>query len=306
MKHIEATFLQFWWGMRDIEASQWEREIKAMRTVGLHTIILQWIQTDGRNLYESPDPFPQLLDIAHRHKMCVVFGLRHDGRWWREWGNAEYLQEEAKESVTIAREVYRRYGKHLAFAGFYIPYEIWDGSFTEAQVAQIAQLLRAVGHACRQMAPSKPVFVAPFFAGLLPPERFEQLWLALLKDRPVDVVALQDGVGARGWDEEIEQRVTPYFASMQRACRQRGVKLWCDLECFRLTNNDPSRPTFAPASAERIVRQLRAVSPYVERVVTFDFYHYMSPYRGEAQRALCEGYLRLVRGKGAKGMGEVG
>ncbi|MGQ9879794.1 MAG: DUF4434 domain-containing protein [Armatimonadota bacterium] len=121
MKHIEATFLQFWWGMRDIEASQWEREIKAMRTIGIHTIILQWIQTDGRNLYESPDPFPQLLDIAHKHKIRVVFGLRHDGRWWREWGNAEYLQEEAKESVAIAREVYRRYGKHPAFAGFYIP-----------------------------------------------------------------------------------------------------------------------------------------------------------------------------------------
>lgn len=301
MKHIEATFLQFWWGMRDIGEAEWEREIKAMHTIGIHTIILQWIQADGKNLYEPPDPFPQLLDIAHKHKMRVVFGLRHDGRWWREWGNADYLQEEAKESVAIAREVYRRYGKHPTFAGFYIPYEIWDGSFTESQVRQIAQLLRTVGHACRQIAPGKPVFVAPFFAGLLPPERFEQLWLALLKDRPVDVVALQDGVGARGWDGEIEQRVSPYFAAMQRACRQRGVKLWCDLECFRLTNNDPSRPAFAPASAERIIRQLKAVSPYVERVVTFDFYHYMSPYRGEAQKALYEGYLRLVVDKGVKG-----
>ncbi|MGQ9879793.1 MAG: hypothetical protein ACUVSV_02880 [Armatimonadota bacterium] len=44
----------------------------------------------------------------------------------------------------------------------------------------------------------------------------------------------------------------------------------------------------------------------MERVVTFDFYHYMSPYRGEAQRALYEGYLRLVMSKGAKRTGEVG
>jgi hypothetical protein len=39
------------------------------------------------------------------------------------------------------------------------------------------------------------------------------------------------------------------------------------------------------------------VSPYVEQVVIFDFYHYMSPYRGEAHRALYEGYLKAI-GKG--------
>lgn len=300
MKKIEGTFLQFWWSMREVDGVQWEREIAAMHTAGMRTIILQWMQADSKNLFEPPDPFPVLLDVAHRQKMRVVFGLRHDGRWWREWGDADYLQGEAKESIALAREVYRRYGKHPAFAGFYIPYEIWDGSFTEAQTAQIAELLRTVGQACRQIAPGKPVFVAPFFAGLIPPERFEQLWLNLLKDKPVDVVALQDGVGARSWDDEIEKRVSPYFAAMQRACRQRGVKLWCDLECFRLTNNNPSRPAFAPAAAERIVQQLKAVSPYVERVVTFDFYHYMSPYRGEAQKELYDGYLRLVVHKGAK------
>lgn len=72
------------------------------------------------------------------------------------------------------------------------------------------------------------------------------------------------------------------------------------LECFRLTNNNPSRPSFAPAPPEQIVQQLKAISPYVERVVTFDFYHYMSPYRGEAQKELYDGYLRLVVHKGAK------
>lgn len=121
--------------------------------------------------------------------------------------------------MTLAREVFLRYGKHPAFAGFYIPYEIWDASFTETQTAQIRELLATIGHACRQMAPGKPVLLAPFFAGLLPPERFEQLWQSLLKERPVDVVALQDGVGARGWDEEIEKRVPPYFSAMRRQCR---------------------------------------------------------------------------------------
>ncbi|GBC94973.1 hypothetical protein HRbin16_00759 [bacterium HR16] len=299
MKTIEGTFLQFWASMREVSAAQWALELDAMRAAKMRMIILQWTQADGKNLFEPPDPFPTILDLAHRRGVKVVFGLRHDGRWWREWGNADYLREEAEESTALAREVHRRYGKHPAFAGFYIPYELWDGSFTETQVENLRGLLRTIGSACRQVAPGKPVMLAPFFAGLLSPERFEQLWLSLLQDKPVDVVALQDGVGARGWDEQIEQRVPPYFAAMQRACKQRGVKLWCDLECFRLTNSNPSRPAFAPASAERILQQLKAVSPYVERVVTFDFYHYMSPYRGEAQKALYEGYLKLIAGKQA-------
>lgn len=294
MKLIEGTFLQFWASMREISVAQWAKELDAMRAARLHTIILQWTQADGKNLFDPPDPFPAILDLAHRRGMKFIFGLRHDSRWWREWGNADYLREEAKESVALAKEVYRRYGKHPAFAGFYIPYELWDGSFTEAQMKNLQELLHTIGSVCRQIAPGKPVLLAPFFAGLLAPEKFEQLWLSLLQDRPVDAVALQDGVGARGWDEEIEQKVPPYFAAMQRACKQREIQLWCDLECFRLTNNNPSRPAFAPASAERILRQLKAVSPYVERVVTFDFYHYMSPYRGEAQKALYEGYLKRL------------
>jgi len=197
--------------MRDVGSKRWEREVNAMHTAGLHTMILQWTQAEGKNLFEPPDPFAQLLDIAHRRKMRVVFGLRHDERWWHEWGSAVYLREEAKQSVTLAREVFLRYGKHPAFAGSYIPYEIWDAPFTETQAAQIGELLATIGHACRQMAPGKPVLLAPFFAGLLPPERFEQLRLSLLKERPVDVVALQDGVGARAGTRRPRNGCRPIF-----------------------------------------------------------------------------------------------
>lgn len=294
MKTIEGTFLQFWASMREIDAAGWARELDAMRTAKIHLLVVQWVQSDGYNLFEPPDPFPLLLDLARQRGMRVLFGLRHDSRWWRECTDAEYLRQEGEASIALARQVHHRYGRHPAFAGFYIPYELWDGAFTEAQIARFRDLLQRVGSACRQLAPGKQVLLAPFFTATLSPARFEALWLQLLQHRPVDVVALQDGVGARGWDEQIEQRLPPYFAAMRRACQRRRVALWSDLECFRLANNDPDRPRFVPASAERLLRQLKAVSPYVERVITFDFYHYMSPYRGEAQKTLYEGYLRAL------------
>ena len=46
-----------------------------------------------------------------------------------------------------------------------------------------------------------------------------------------------------------------------------------------------------------MIRQLEAVAPHVERIVTFDFFHYISPFRGAAQRELYEGYRRYLSGK---------
>jgi hypothetical protein len=73
------------------------------------------------------------------------------------------------------------------------------------------------------------------------------------------------------------------------------VALWSDLESFRQDPDDPKR--FLPAGIDRIRRQLDAEAPYVAKFVTFDFFHYMSPYRGEAQRQLYEDYrARYVTG----------
>ena len=47
------------------------------------------------------------------------------------------------------------------------------------------------------------------------------------------------------------------------------------------------------------MRQLKAVAPYVDKIVTFDFFHYMNPHRGDSQRQLYEGYHQYLRGEPA-------
>jgi hypothetical protein len=46
-----------------------------------------------------------------------------------------------------------------------------------------------------------------------------------------------------------------------------------------------------PAPLDRIRRQLAAESPFVESFIMFDFFHYMSPRRGAAQKRLYDDYL---------------
>src|SRR5207302_1326478 len=102
------------------------------------------------------------------------------------------------------------------------------------------------------------------------------------------ILTVQDGVGARGWDASAQERVTPYFQAFRDACLAGGVEIWSDLESFRLK---PDK-SFAPADAARIGRQLAAEAPFVDRFVTFDFFHYLSPRRGELQKTFYEAYLR--------------
>lgn len=297
VRPMDGAFLQLH-DLHKIPIQEWGRELDAMRTVKMSVAVLNWTEADGRKLFSDPDPLPAMLDEAGKHGMKVVLGLRWDKEWWKQSGDAKYLAAEAGRNVALAEELQRRYADRPAFFGYYLPHELWDGPYSDAQVAALHRFLMTVGRGCHRTAPGKPVLIAPFFSRRpIPPADFERLWLRLLEDAPVDIVALQDGVGAQGIDEDFEARIVPYFAALQRACRKRNVKAWCDLESFRLTNGNPDRPAFEPAAIARVRRQMAAVQPYVVGTITFDFYHYMSPYRGEKQKALYEGYRALIEKK---------
>jgi hypothetical protein len=102
-------------------------------------------------------------------------------------------------------------------------------------------------------------------------------------------VILQDGVGTRDWGDDVECWTRPYFEAMHYACRAAGAELWSDIEIFQKGESSSGR---IPASIERIKRQIDAESPHITTFVMFDFFHYMSPYRGDLQKKLCGDYMR--------------
>src|SRR5262249_37143227 len=154
---------------------------------------------------------------------------------------------------------------------------------------------RAQSDHCKALR-DQPVAFAPYFSHLTPLDGMRAIYDRLLDGAGIDVVMLQDGVGARGWDRELEERVVPFFRMFREGCDRRGVALWGDLESFR--RRHPEQETgFVPTTPARLIRQLRAVAPHVEALVTFDFFHYMSPHRGAPQRALYEGYRGYLRGQ---------
>lgn len=290
---IEGSFIQYSdWMMKQTRA-EWRRELDAARAAGMRTIIIQWLALGDRDYMNAPaaeDATRIILEYADRHGMHVYLGLASDDAWWKRWGERDYLDSAARKCEATAERAWKRYGAHRSMAGWYIPHELWDAPFTADQVALLRGFYRRISDRCKRLSAGKPVATAPFFSGLTPPARVADLYADLLTSSGLDIVMLQDGVGARGWDGEVETRVTPYFSAFRDACVRAGVELWSDLECFRLKSGQGGG--FEPAAPGRVLEQLAAAAPFVRRFVTFDFFHYMSPSRGDAARALYQGYRK--------------
>lgn len=292
---LDGTFIQYQGWMTKLDAGAWQRELEVLQRARLRLIIVQWVQYNQNrflptNAAPETDLTELLLAYADREGLQVFLGLAMDDGWWNQSTDSRYLNRTADALGGVAEEVWRRYGAHRSFAGWYIPQEPWDGEYSDGQTTLLRRFFRQVSDRCKQLSGGKPVAFSPFFSGRSTPAGLELFYRKLLEGSGLDILMLQDGVGARGWDAEVAERVTPYFRAVSRACLQTGVAFWSDLESFRLAGSDPAR--FVPADIGRLCQQLTAEAPWVQRIVTFDFFHYLSPPRGAAQQRLHDDYLK--------------
>jgi len=295
---LEGTFIQYQGWMMDMNANKWRAELDAMRFARLQWIILQRLGVGDRRFFTdepgATDPTAVILEHADKHGLAVFIGLLDDPAWWEKAAKSDYLDGLAERNAEFASVLWKRYGKHPSFAGWYIPQEICCWGLPDELAAKLTGYLHAVSAKCKRLSGGKPVVIAPFWSKEARPGTVRDDLTRLLAGASVDIVMLQDGVGAKGWDEEVE-RVSEFFQAARNACLEAGVRLWSDLECFQLAPTDPEKDQkqgFVPATADRIARQLAAAAPFVERFVAFDYFHYMSPHRGPAQARLSFDYLK--------------
>jgi len=301
---LDGTFIQYQPWMMDMDAAAWTRELDAMREAKLRVIVLQYHRNgDQRYFFDESagsDGTDIILDYADKHHMDVFMGLYTDQAWWKQCLQKAYLDATSATSMKLAERLWRRYGHHRSFVGWYLPSETWDRSYSDDQVVRFRDFFRRLSDHCRAQSPAapKPVAISPFFEARIPPEQVEKTYTDLLTESGIDIVMLQDGIGARQWGDEVASKIVPYFRAFRNACLSAGVELWSNLECFQILGDQSNSPPgkFIPAHVERIARQMVAAAPFVQRFVTFDFFHYMSPYRNEQARQLNEQYLeRFVK-----------
>ena len=127
--------------------------------------------------------------------------------------------------------------------------------------------LGQVSRHCRSLAPSKEIAISPFISDLATdPKLTETTYASILAASEIDVVMLQDGVGARGVPvAAFEMRVKPYLVAMKAAADSAGRQIWVNAESFA---GD------APAPRGRFQAQVKMARALTPSVVTFDYASY--------------------------------
>lgn len=297
------------WALESFTAEQWAAEFDAMQSAGIDLWIFQWTGDSGRKTTIYPthlpgwqhsmtyDPVEAALQAAEARQMQVYLGLAFNEAWWQKEGSDRaWLEAEAAAMNAVGGELYAQYYARYpeTFAGWYINWEMDNANgynFQAGDRENITWALAEVSGHLKSLNPALPVAIAPFFNAKVGagPRRWQYFWYDLLRETQVDILMLQDGVGVG--HAEVEQ-IAEWFEAVCDAAHLAGKQCWSDLENFITTSGKDSGP-FAPAPPERVAAQHQAAAPYVDRIITFSFLHYMSPAAGVDGQYLA-GYLAYL------------
>jgi hypothetical protein len=127
---------------------------------------------------------------------------------------------------------------------------------------------------CKEKSPDKLVLISPFFRGMnlypesLDPLRTAREWDNILENcgKNVDICAFQDGT------THLEDYST-YLAEIKKVMDKHNIALWANVETFERD----VRSMFFPIPFDVLRRKIKIASEYVEKCITFEFSHFLSP-----------------------------
>jgi Domain of unknown function (DUF4434)/Domain of unknown function (DUF5109)/F5/8 type C domain len=262
---------------------QWQDEFHYMRDAQLDQMVLQWTadSKEKTTIYPSGvtgytqntrhDVVKRALDAADASGAQVYLGLQINDDWWTKYlSDRPWLENEAKVANLFADDLWKRYGHHKSLTGWYLGFEVDNVESTQADWDNLAAFYRVVGNHLHKLTPGKPIVISPFFntADGLSSSQWQTMWEYVLKRSPIDVLALQDGVGVA---HATKAQLPEWFGAVQNAIQNSRphTQFWADTETFTLANE--------PRAIHSIVGDMCAVQPYVSSYLSFSFNHYLSP-----------------------------
>ncbi|MBI3722046.1 MAG: DUF4434 domain-containing protein [Fimbriimonas ginsengisoli] len=255
--------------------ADWRKEFELYRQIGLDTVII--IRAGYRNRCIVPaksipgllpvydDLGRMFLDLAEEFGLKVFFGLYDSGVYWlrRSWW------KEVELNKGLIDEAAKRYGGSPAFAGWYLCHE------TSRNDAHIIELFNHLGAHCKQ-ALDRPVLISPYPQGSKQFSQSEALTLEESFDHwerifaetkgAFDICAFQDG--------QIQyHELQAFHEGIAALCKRHGIRIWANVESF-----DRDMPIkFPPADWRNLRFKLEQAATVAEKLITFEFPHFLSP-----------------------------
>ena len=277
-------------------AEQWNKQFENFKATGIDTAII--IRTGWNDsamyksdvmkttMYEDDDLVEIMLKAAERVGVDLYIGLYDTHKYWRlnDWAN------EIAVNLELVHELKERYSGFKAFKGWYMSHE---GSMHYHQTKIWKPLVQEI----KKFDTERPVIVSPRYHGRkfspdapITPEIHAQHFDYVLEEMEglIDAYAFMDG---HVDFNELES----FVKATHEVFKKHGVAYWSNLETF--DRDIPWR--FPPIEWMKMKHKLEVVQPYVEKIITFEAPHFLSPYSMFPSAAnLYQRYIEYIGKKG--------
>lgn len=299
LKPITGTWFEFhhhnlpegiYWNLacRQFTDAQWETKVEEMASIGMKYVVLMasaMVYPDSCEAYFSTyiypraamaaaDPMEALFCAADRCGMRVFVGAGFYGFWQDTLRN---MTDPAvtKRAFRAMEQLYAQYGHHPSFYGWYLPDELGIcPRFSEEFIRYVNQY-SAHG---KSFDPRLKVLIAPYGTNML---KADDKYIHQLERLDCDIIAYQDEVGVR---KSTPAETPAYYEALYQAHDKAGrAALWADMEVFSFEGK-VYESALLPASMERIERQIKSISPYVEEIL---MYQYLGMFNKPGTTAFC-------------------
>lgn len=279
------------WSRKD-----WSAQFDILAAMGMDTVVIIRVGFDESMMFRSrsvavplapdDDLVRMVFEESDRLGLKAYMGLYDSNRLWP----AGRHEEEVRLNLALIDELWERYAAHRSFHGWYLSHE---GRIVGQQMAR---LWTPLARRMRALDAARPILISPRYEGIkycypnknvVPPdEHARQLDSVLSEVRGlVDQAAFMDGHPRFG---ELEG----YLRVTAEVCRRHGVAFWSNLETF---DRDVAW-RFPPIEWMKVRCKLELAQPYVEKVITFEAPHFLSPLSMyPSARGLYERYMAYVR-----------
>lgn len=268
-------------------AKEWEQDFQHMAAMGIDTVIL--IRSGYRKFLTYPSKYligehgcftPPIdlvelfLSLADKYGLKFYFGLYDSGLYW-DTGD---MAQEIEHNKFVVEEVWKKYGHHPSFSGWYLSMEI------SRKTIGATEAFRSLGTLCKNVSGGLPTFISPWIDGkkavlaasaaltkkdAVSVAEHEREWSEIFSglQGSVDAVAFQDG--------HIDYTELDTFFTVNKKLADRyGLQCWTNAESF-----DRDMPIkFLPIKFEKLQLKLEAAKRCgYDKAITFEFSHFMSP-----------------------------
>ncbi len=281
IKPIKGSWISIWWddrrhfywneACRNFTTEQWQLAVKDVAELGMKYLVLLAIAKGGQAFYDTPllpklpmvcpDPIGALLTAGDRYG--VKFFLSSD--WYGAWDHHALRDpDRVAKRFQMMGEIAERYAHHRSFYGWYWPNEAHlSPYFTPDFIAHV----NACSAEAHRLTPRAKTLTAPYgtYRAVC-----DDAFVKQLEQLDVDIIAYQDEVGCLRMDAAGSAAAFERLRRAHDRVPQRA--LWADVEVFAW-EGPPNQQTspLIPAPFARVREQLEAVSPFVDKILIYQY-----------------------------------